>query len=119
MSINYGGMSEEELIAPEFYYAGNRYTKSDLPWIKSQLILLDINQKRHVCAEYREIYLKQGRKAANTHLKNYADSNGSGENVKPSIFAGGKVPEALQARIELIKAGQQKKTILGMAENEK
>ncbi len=116
MSINYGGMTEEELIAPECYFSGRKGIKSDLPWIKSNLVLLTLEQKKHACEEYREIYLRKGRKEANTHLKNYVDSNGSGDNVNPKAFASGGIPEALQARIERIKAGQSKKTILGMAD---
>lgn len=114
MSVNYGGMTEEELINPEFY------AKGDLPWIKAQLILLNFDQKKEVCAEYREIYLKAGRYDANKYLLNYVNSHGSGGNVKGSMFASGVIPDALKARIERIKAGQQeKKTILGMADSEK
>lgn len=113
MSVNYGGMTEEELINPEFY------AKGDLPWIKAQLILLNFKQKKEACAEYREIYLKQGRKEANTYLKNYADSNGSGSNVKASTFAGGVIPDALQARIERIRQSQSKPSILDMADSKK
>ncbi|CAH9015797.1 conserved hypothetical protein [Vibrio phage 137E35-1] len=103
-------MTPEELINPEFY------AKGDLKWIKGQLILLNFEQKKEVCAEYREVYLKQGRYEANKYLLNYANSHGSGDNVNPKAFASGRIPEALQARIEKIKAGQSKKTILGMAE---
>lgn len=116
MSVNYGGMTEEELIAPEFYFSGNRFIKSDQPWISSQLILLTLEQKKHACEEYREVYLKWGRKEANTYLKNYVDDHGSGDNVNRNMFASGRVPEALQARIDRIKAGQkERKTILGIA----
>ncbi|AUR90872.1 hypothetical protein NVP1151O_31 [Vibrio phage 1.151.O._10N.222.46.B1] len=116
MSINFKDMTPEELITPQNYFGGNRFMKSDRPWIVSQLILLTLEQKKHACEEYREIYLRKGRKEANTHLKNYVDSNGSGDNVNPKTFASGRIPEALQARIERIKAGQSKKTILGMAD---
>lgn len=115
MSVNYGGMSEEELIAPEYYFSGRKGIKSDLPWIKAQLILLTIEQKREVCAEYREVYLKEGREKANRYLKSYADSHGSGDNVKASAFTGGVIPDALKARIERIREGRNKKSILGMA----
>lgn len=120
MSINFKDMTKEELMTPLNYFGGNRFMKSDRPWIVSQLMLLTIEQKKEACAEYREIYLKQGRKEANTYLKNYVDSNGSGENVNPKAFARGVIPDALKARIERIKAGQQdKKTILGIADSKK
>lgn len=115
MSVNYGGMSEEELIAPEYYFSGRKGIKSDLPWIKSNLVLLTLEQKKEVCEEYREIYLRQGRKEANTYLKSYVDANGCSSNVKGSMFASGRVPDALKARIERIKASRNKKSILGMA----
>ena len=117
MSINYGGMTEEELIAPEYYFSGRKGIRSDLPWIKSQLILLNIDQKRFVCAEYREVYLKQGRREANVYLKNYVDEHGSGSNVKASAFANGEIPRALQERIERIRKSQSRPSIIDMAEN--
>lgn len=120
MSVNYGDMTKEELITPEFYFAGNRFMKSDRPWICSQLILLTFEQKKHVCSEYRDIYLKQGRREANTYLKTYVDSHGSGGNVKASAFANGVIPDGLKARIARIKESQKHKTtILGIADSKK
>lgn len=117
MSVDYGNMSKEDLISPEFYYSGNRHTKSDLHWIKRQLAFLDINKKLEACKEYREVYLKKGRKEANTYLYNYVNEHGDTENVRGNVIAKGELSEGLQARIESIKASRRKKTILGMSED--
>lgn len=119
MSINFKDMTPEELITPLNYFSGNRFMKSDRPWICSQLILLTFEQKKETCEEYREIYLKQGRKEANTYLKNYVDGHGSGKNVNPKAFTGGVVPDGLKARIERIKQNQSKPSILDMADSKK
>lgn len=90
---------------PEFY------SRHDRPWIKGQLILLTLEHKEIVCAEYRELFLKQGRKVANTYLSEYTKANGSAENVKASMFASGVIPDGLQARIERLKKHNGRKKI--------
>lgn len=119
MSINFKDMTQEELIAPLNYFSGRKGIKSDLPWIKSNLLLLTFEQKKETCEEYREIYLKQGRKEANTYLKNYVDAHGSGKNVNPKAFASGVIPDGLKARIERIRQNQSKPSILDMADSKK
>lgn len=105
MSINYKDMSREELLTPEFYAKGDR------DWIRGQLILLNLEHKEIVCAEYREIFLRQGRKEANTYLSEYVGREGSGDNVKASMFASGVIPDGLQARIERLKKHNGRKKI--------
>jgi hypothetical protein len=117
MSVDYGNMSKEDLISPEFYYCGNKHTKSDLHWIKRQLAFLNMSQKLAACDEYRQIYLTKGRKEANTYLYNYVNEHGDTNNVKGNVIAKGELSKGLQARIESIKASRHKKTILGMSDN--
>lgn len=70
---------------PLVWFSGNRYMKSDLKFIQSQLSRLPLKAKAEASDEYAKIYLNKfnsgegltaARMAANTFLAEYCNGNG-------------------------------------------
>jgi len=106
---------------PEFYYSGNRFTpRGDIDWIYSKLERLNEHNQKVASDQYRELYLKGGRKPANEFLQEFVEEYGLSKKdfqaVKEEVsIAGGR----LSSKIEQLKAMQKmaKPTILGMADD--
>lgn len=61
---------------PEFFHCGNRFEKGDFQWINSKLERLNEHNQKVASDQYREIYLKQGRKQANEFLHSFVEEYG-------------------------------------------
>lgn len=113
---------------PLVWFSGNRYMKSDLPWVQSQLSRLPLKAKAKASEEYTRIYLNKlnsgegltaARMAANTFLAEYCNGNGLTREEaalvrnEPDIA---KASALFDKLIELKKLSRQKKSILGIAD---
>lgn len=113
---------------PLVWFSGNRYMKSDLPWIQSQLSRLPIKAKAKASDEYTKIYLSKfnsgegltsARMAANTFLAEYCNGNGLTREEAALVRSEKDVAAAsalFDKLIELKKLSRQKKSILGIAD---
>lgn len=106
------------IIFPEFYFSGRKGIPSDREFIGKCLQFMSDSNKKMACAHYRELYLKSGRKEANTFLKKFADEFGvtRAEYEESKIAAGGlnkkfrdiidRIKEAKKGRVSIISLAE-------------
>ncbi|WJZ69975.1 hypothetical protein PVP_XSN000062 [Vibrio phage PVP-XSN] len=101
---------------PELFHCGNRFEKGDLQWINSKLERLNEHNQKVASDQYREIYLKQGRKQANEFLHSFVEEYGISKKDYDQISTSSGAQGKIQAKIEQLKSMQKKAkpTILGM-----
>lgn len=62
-------------MEPQYYYRAAHLegAYSDKKWIREQLYKIPTHKHKTVCEKYSEVYMTEGRRAANTRLRLYAD----------------------------------------------
>lgn len=91
---------------PEFYYQPTPNI-GDHDWIEGKLRRLNIVNRSICCAQYREIYLRQGRNPANNHLVEFVKIYGVSKKQYEKAQADTESMAQLHAKIEQIKAAQK------------
>lgn len=119
-----GSTKNGDLTYPIHFFGGNRYMKSDFPWIASQLSRLSVTNKIKVSREYENLYrsginITESRKSANTYLHEFCEQYGlSKQEVKQvRIEPTQKAQQELFNKLQELKSmSKQKKSILGIAD---
>lgn len=107
-----------KFIFPQFYFFGNRHMKSDRPFIEKCLQFMSDDNKRMASDHYRELYLREGRKAANFFLADFAKKYGvSREEYEEARVEAGGLNQKFRDKIEELKKMKRGRvSILSMAE---
>ena len=104
----------EAFIYPEFY------PKGSMIWTLERLDYLDMNNRKMLCDELREVFLKEGSQAYGKHLLKRVRELGSSRHKErlQSTSQTAMLPKGMQARLDRIRGGGSggKKSIIGMAE---
>jgi hypothetical protein len=118
---------------PQFYYSGSKHhgLKPDVDWIEWQLKRLTISLRGKAAVEYQNLYLRHlgktkpndARTVANKFLLEFANEHGvSAVELRKKMF-GVEVSEDTKTKADSMaarmKGAIQRKTILGMVEDDK
>lgn len=109
-----GQLPPAAFIMPEFY------PRNSLMWTAERLDYLTLEERRKLCEELREVYLKEGKQAYAEHLTRRVRATGSKEQQQKTLGEKAPLPKSMNARLERIQnmrnGNEHKQTILGMAE---
>lgn len=106
------------IIFPEFYFSGRKNVPGDREFITKCLAFLSESNQRMACEHYRDLYLRRGRKEANTFIKDFSNEFGvtraEYNDAKTEAGGLGKKFTDIIERIKQAKKGRI--SIIGMAE---